>query len=189
MRRLLTASLLTSPSNDLTVNKTSHFCVSLTYFQIAMTPQLFTLSPCSQDLFYSDSISIPSKFGRLFIEDPEYNWDTYQRSVGPLWVQLQINKMEEIHMLSAPLQTVLYSKILIMSQISNLDALTIKITAHSLTCCNKNLITHSTTTQFITLYHVYFFTCQKTHFNLSCHHTSSQNSDLTFKLNECLLDH
>jgi len=81
-------------------------------------------------------------------------------------------------MLSTPLQDVLYSKILAMSQISNLDALTIKITAHSLTCCNNNSITHTPTIQFITLYHVYFSTCQWTHFNLLCHHTCSQNSDI-----------
>ena len=61
-------------------------------------------------------------------------------------------------MLSAPLQAVLYSKILTTSQISNLDALTIKIMAPSLTCFKNNFITHSTTIQFIiTLYHVYFF--------------------------------
>ena len=60
-------------------------------------------------------------------------------------------------MLSAPLQAVLYSKILITSQISNLNALTIKITDHSLTCYNNNFNTHSNTIQFIvTLHHVYF---------------------------------
>jgi len=36
-----------------------------------MTPQLFKLSPCSQDLFYSNSISTPSKFSRLSVQDPE----------------------------------------------------------------------------------------------------------------------
>jgi hypothetical protein len=33
------------------------------------------------------------------------------------------------------------------------------------------------------------WSCPWLHFNLLCQHKCSQNSDLTFKLNECLLDH